>query len=106
MLLPDIAKVLRPITEPIGRMHSMLNCRKSDSLVQYPGHLLAVKSGYSSQVWWCMTIFPALGRLRQEDHEFKASLSYMASLRSASLLYLKKTKQNKTTKNQYNTCQD
>jgi hypothetical protein len=27
--------------------------------------------------WWCMSVIPALGRLRQEDHEFKASLGYI-----------------------------
>jgi hypothetical protein len=26
---------------------------------------------------WCISIFPALGRLRQEDFEFKARLSYI-----------------------------
>jgi hypothetical protein len=32
-----------------------------------------------SQVWWCMSIIPALRRQRQEDHEFRVSLSYMVS---------------------------
>jgi hypothetical protein len=26
--------------------------------------------------WWCITVVLALRRLRQEDHEFKASLGY------------------------------
>jgi hypothetical protein len=29
--------------------------------------------------WWCMSIIPALGRLRQEDHKFKVSLGYIGS---------------------------
>jgi hypothetical protein len=28
------------------------------------------------QVWWYTPIIPALRRLRQEDHKFKASLDY------------------------------
>jgi hypothetical protein len=31
----------------------------------------------SSQAWWHMPVCPALGRLRQEDQEFKASLDYI-----------------------------
>jgi hypothetical protein len=30
------------------------------------------------QVWWCMSVIPALRRLRQEDQEFKASLDHTA----------------------------
>jgi hypothetical protein len=29
---------------------------------------------------WCMPVILALGRLRQEDQEFKASLSYIVRL--------------------------
>jgi hypothetical protein len=29
------------------------------------------------QVYWCMSIIPALRRLRQEAHEFEASLNYI-----------------------------
>jgi hypothetical protein len=32
-----------------------------------------------SWVWWYMPVILALGRLRWEDHEFKASLCYRAS---------------------------
>jgi hypothetical protein len=35
------------------------------------------------QVWWYMTVIPALRRQRQEDFEFKISLGYRASLRLA-----------------------
>ena len=28
----------------------------------------------NSQVWWCTPVIPVLGRLRQEDCRFKASL--------------------------------
>jgi hypothetical protein len=31
-----------------------------------------------SQVWWYMPIISALWRLKQENHEFKASLGYIA----------------------------
>jgi hypothetical protein len=30
-------------------------------------------------VWWYTPIIPELGRRRQENHEFKASLDYMVS---------------------------
>jgi hypothetical protein len=29
-------------------------------------------------VWWCTPVFPALGRLRQDDHEFETTLDYVA----------------------------
>jgi hypothetical protein len=31
-----------------------------------------------SRAWWYMPVIPALGRQRQEDPEFKASLGYIA----------------------------
>jgi hypothetical protein len=31
----------------------------------------------NSQMWWPMPIIPALRRLRQEDHKFKANLGYI-----------------------------
>jgi hypothetical protein len=31
-----------------------------------------------SQVWWCIPVIPALGRLGQKDSEFKAILGYTA----------------------------
>jgi hypothetical protein len=31
-----------------------------------------------SWVWWCVSIIPALRRLRQEDQEFQGSLGYIA----------------------------
>jgi hypothetical protein len=34
-------------------------------------------SAVPSQVWWYMSVIPALGRLRQEDHEFSVSLDYI-----------------------------
>jgi hypothetical protein len=33
-----------------------------------------------NHVWWCTPVIPAFGRLRQEDHEFKASLGHIARL--------------------------
>jgi hypothetical protein len=33
----------------------------------------------TNQAWWCTPIIPALGRQRQEDHKFKASLNYIVS---------------------------
>jgi hypothetical protein len=35
-----------------------------------------VQNKKNSWARWCTPIIPALGRLRQEDHEFKASLGY------------------------------
>jgi hypothetical protein len=29
--------------------------------------------------WWHTSVISALGRLRQEDHEFEASLSYIVT---------------------------
>jgi hypothetical protein len=40
---------------------SFLNCKKDDD----------------NWVWWCAPGIPALGRLKQEDCKFKASLSYI-----------------------------
>lgn len=37
--------------------------------------------------WWLSAIIPALGRLRKEDNEFKASLGYMASPRPTWVAY-------------------
>jgi hypothetical protein len=33
--------------------------------------------------WWCMLLIPVLGRQRQADSEFKASLLYRVSFRTA-----------------------
>jgi hypothetical protein len=35
-----------------------------------------IKLSIRSQVWWHMPVIPALERLRQKDHEFKARLDY------------------------------
>jgi hypothetical protein len=35
----------------------------------------------------CKVLIPSLGRMRQEDHEFKFSLSYIVSLRPARATY-------------------
>jgi ubiquinone/menaquinone biosynthesis C-methylase UbiE len=34
------------------------------------------KVDHFSQAWWCMSIIPALGRLKQEDHKNYTSLGY------------------------------
>jgi hypothetical protein len=36
-------------------------------------------------VWWHMTIIPATGMLRQQDHEFEANLSHKVSSRPVSI---------------------
>jgi hypothetical protein len=38
----------------------------------------SAKEGKASCVWWCTPVIPALGRLKQEDLLFKASLGYIA----------------------------
>jgi hypothetical protein len=37
------------------------------------------KKERKSQLWWYIAAVPVPGRLRQEDHEFKAGLDYVAS---------------------------
>jgi hypothetical protein len=32
--------------------------------------------------WWHISVIPALGRLRQENSEFKSNLGYIVSLRA------------------------
>jgi hypothetical protein len=51
--------------------------------------MLEIKGVFLNWVWWLLSVIAALGRLRQENHEFKANLVYIE--RS----YLRKTKQNK-----------
>jgi hypothetical protein len=31
-------------------------------------------------MWWCIPVIPALGRLRQEDHEFEVTMGYTVRL--------------------------
>ena len=38
---------------------------------------LAIEKIVQGRAWWCMLVIPVLGRLRQEDHRFRASLSYL-----------------------------
>jgi ubiquinone/menaquinone biosynthesis C-methylase UbiE len=46
-----------------------------------------------SWAWWCMSIIPTLGRLRQEDYKFKAGLGYI--VRPFLNKHTKKSKQTK-----------
>jgi hypothetical protein len=39
-------------------------------------NVIQPQKGRESQMWWFMPIIPEFGRQKQEDHEFKASLSY------------------------------
>jgi hypothetical protein len=41
-----------------------------------------VKNIKVNWAWWHTPVIPALGRLRQEDREFKSSLGYIARLYS------------------------
>ena len=34
-------------------------------------------------MWWLTPVIPAFWKLRQEDHEFKSSISFIVSLKSA-----------------------
>jgi hypothetical protein len=34
-------------------------------------------TGAMNQAWWCSDVIPALEKLRQEDHELEASLSWL-----------------------------
>jgi hypothetical protein len=47
-------------------------------------------------VWWCTPVIPALGKLRQEDCEFQASLDY--TVRSCLKKKKKKKKKKPTNK--------
>jgi hypothetical protein len=42
---------------------------------------MKIKNHWQSWAWWFMPIIPAVGRLRQEDHEFQASLGVIARSR-------------------------
>jgi hypothetical protein len=50
-------------------------------IVHYP--LIPVQGSHKKalvcQIWWHMPVILALGKLRQEGHDFKASLSYIGS---------------------------
>ena len=45
-----------------------------------PPNLESRKDYRSSQMWWLVLAISPLGRLRQEDHKFKASLDCMSSM--------------------------
>jgi hypothetical protein len=42
----------------------------------------------SYEHWCCMSLIPALGRLKQEDSEFKVSLGFQTSMSYTTKLYL------------------
>jgi hypothetical protein len=41
------------------------------------GWIPSLERSEASWVWWYTPVIPVLGRLRQDDCEFKASLSYI-----------------------------
>jgi hypothetical protein len=44
------------------------------------GRSLALrKKKEKGQAWWCISVIPELGRLRQEDLKFEARVSYMVN---------------------------
>jgi hypothetical protein len=55
-------------------MYSFHYPENNPMLYFYYSHFLRKKT--ESQVWWCMPVIPELRKLRGEDVEFKASLSY------------------------------
>jgi hypothetical protein len=48
--------------------------------------VLCMRKSCTSWAWWCMPIILALKKLRQEDHEFKASLGDLARPRTIQVL--------------------
>jgi mannose/fructose/N-acetylgalactosamine-specific phosphotransferase system component IID len=46
------------------------------------GFLIYKMERSNEQLGWCMSIIPALRRLRQEDDEFEATLGYKMGIRS------------------------
>jgi hypothetical protein len=57
-----------------------LSIIKEDDLYRLPELEKKKKKNYLGQAWWCMPVIPALGRLRQENHEFNASLYCIVKL--------------------------
>jgi hypothetical protein len=49
---------------------------KCESYINVEWRLLVIDGGVNPE-WRHMPVISALGRLRQEDHKFKASLGYM-----------------------------
>lgn len=42
-----------------------------------------------NQAWWLSPLIPAVGKQRQMNFKFKASLSYIVSSRAARVIYIK-----------------
>jgi hypothetical protein len=55
----------------------VLLCHKMAYGVPRRDHM---REGRWNLVWWCTSTIPALRRQKQEDHEFKASVGYIARL--------------------------
>jgi hypothetical protein len=77
---------MSPIGEIMGRkdmklyvLSAPLHCKSKTVFLKSKITKNCIKNNYVSQAWWCTSVISAFRMLRQEDHEFKASLSYITS---------------------------
>jgi hypothetical protein len=66
---------------------------------------LTLKNDVLRQIWWYTLIIPALGRISQEDWDFKPILSFLVSFRLSYIIFLrsclKKKKKEQNQKKNY-----
>jgi hypothetical protein len=70
---------------------------------------LTLKNDVLRQIWWYTLIIPALGRISQEDWDFKPILSFLVSFRLSYIIFLrsclKKKKRAKPKKELFYSCE-